>query len=369
MIFNFATAVGLLLGLAIAYPTQPFYIFAFIAFLISSPHLKLKLNTYNAIYVTAVLLCIIFSLLSNLFSDYKDQIEISSLIMSSLFYLFFLFGFMIDEPLKVIKGYSVAMTVISIYLIFLFFIFAPFKFGLLMFIVPHLRMWAEGYVGDWPNFIAFGLSLSFLINWLILKKKGLAVVNLVAAIITTSRIPILAVVLLVLLYLLKKPKQFFLWSSIILLLILISLTIILNINFTVEELDQYVLRLTKSGDREILFDYMFEKLYLENIFFGIGSVKMSSFNLDFSSSSFHNSYLEIMVRFGTVTLLPYLILILPFNLYSLKRKSLYVNKNHLFFLSFFLICAFFQNIFKHPHYLMLYVVFLINYKKIFHHDT
>lgn len=359
--------VGLLIGIPIAFPSVPFYLFSFLAFFLSVNTTKLR-STYEVGYVMAIAIVIVLTWISNALSPYIGFIEPMNWVTSSVVFLFFSIGLMITEPRNVIKGFCHSMSVISVILIVAFIILHPYEHGVLMFVYPMFRMWGEGYLPDWPNFIAFGLSLSFLLSYLVTRNKKIAMLNLVAAILTTSRIPILALMLLIGMRFVKRPIMAVAIGVIVVLLFFGLIQVMELMNYEIPEINQLIDRLGKTKDRENLFSYMFDELFLNNPLTGIGSVKMTIFNLNFNSSSYHNSYLEILVRYGSLTMIPYLFLIYPRNILDFKNDMIKSNYSYLVIASFVLFTAFFQNILKHPHYLMMYSVIILKSKEIFGND-
>ena len=338
-------ASGILLAFPIVYPSKPYYIFAFFAYLISAS--TIVVSREILLYVVLFIAITIFQGLNTVSNEH---IEFARVMYTSFSILLFLFGFTIKEPQEVLKGFCYGITILALVVIGFFLYLRLYSKGLSLFIYPEMRLWGSEYFMDWPNFIAFGLGLGALLNLIYLRAKFFTIICIFAAVLTTSRTSLLAVLFLSLYVFFntinsKKAKVNFVIISVIVFTFLIwkyELSSLL-------QLDERLLeRLSKSEDRAISWNNAWN-IFKDNIFTGIGPVSLG-YESGIGASSIHNSYLDIAVRYGIFGFLVWLVFLIRIHFQWAFSKELY------YVLGYFFLAAFFNNIFKHPHYIMLFSV-------------
>lgn len=338
--------LGLMLGIPYAYPSVPYYWFAFFVFVSSLLYFNERISYKTVLLVfVAMLISLVTSLLGVLLGTYEiDPIRI---VFATAFFSFFFFGELVPDKAKFILGYVTALNIISLIVILTVIIVWPFKSGLLFFSVPELRLWGAPYFPDWPNFLAFMVSLSFLFNFLLYKNYNMAFINITAALLTTSRTPLIAIAIVFLLYIFSRSTV---KNRIVVKVVIVGLFMAVSTFIFINVTDEFLNRLFITSDREVVYGYAL-KMIQESPFLGYGAILFdSSVGLQ-KYSSFHNSYLDIAVRNGMFGLLMFLILIWPRQSIKSEHASTYWAV-----IAFFLIGSLFQNFLKHPHLIMMYTV-------------
>lgn len=348
---NKSKIAGLLIGIPIAFPAPPFYLLSLLAFLLCIN--DIKINDRNEYYLFVICISLIgLTFLSQIISPFSNIINPLNIISTGGFFILFLFGLCVRDVKNLIYGYCFSMTLVATLIIILFFILKPYRYGILMFVYPDVRMWAVEVVPDWPNFMSFGLSLAFLLSTLYLGNKKMSLLLFIAAILTTSRISILASAIFSISVFRKYPKLVICVGFIIL---FIGLYIYEKLNIDIELINQLWERMSKTSDRETGFNFLIEDLFLKSPIFGVGGVKVSDLpNFPPNFTSYHNSYLEVLVRFGVISLVLFLLMIFPWKFFSGT-----LSLNLFLIISFSLISALFQNILKHPSYFMIYSIIIL----------
>jgi len=355
---SYEGALGFLLAMPFSWPSPPFYWCSFVVFLFAIIN-----NTGGrfdpARSATAFLVCflIILALFSNLYSlNGRFDIDSFRVFSSSLFFGFFLFGGMLKDGRGLLYGFIQGMLLWAILVVFLAFYTNIFNYGLLLFSVPNYRLWGEEYFPDWPNYFAFMLALAFLLNSLLFKRPFVSIVLLSAAMLTTSRTPVLAFGLFMFYTVIVKGIYGIYMERVLsvvsILLILISIVIL------VPSGGEFMDRLTVIEDRVEIYSFALEMTH-DALLLGNGSILLDK-SVGFGGhASFHNTYLDILVRHGLFALIAFLILIIP----GYKKMSI-GGVGFMVVIFFFIIGSLFQNFLKHPHVVMLFMT-IMHSSKIF----
>jgi O-antigen ligase len=336
--------VGLLLGIPFVYPTVPYYWFAFAAFSSVLIYLDKKIPFR---VLTLVLMAMVVSVSSSILGLDGYEIQPVRVFFTSSYFLFFFFAYLVPDKKALLKGYLRATEMMSIAVIVAALIVRPFESGLLMFSVPDLRLWGMPYFPDWPNFLAFMLSLAFLLNALVFKKTVMAVLNISAALLTTSRTPLLSITIFFLAYIFSREKSFSHRFCAFWVVILFCAFSVGMIQFLPPE---FLARFFITSDREIVYGHALHMIEISP-FIGHGAILFDSSVGMERFTSFHNSYLDITVRHGVLGLFFFFALLWPRRIDLNGQKGAYWA-----IIAFFLIGSMFQNFLKHPHLLMLYTV-------------
>lgn len=356
--------VGGLLALPLAFPTNPLYWLAFLAYAILIVGRKVIMSTQLLLMFALFILSLISSIYNILL---RDEMEYSvSIIFGSISLLLFGAGSIKVDAKKVMDAFSKIHFFIAVAIIMVFFGKSLYSYGVDIFIYPQLRNWGQEIFPDWPNFLAYTLGLSTMYTIIIRKKWAEGVLILLAAILTTSRTVYLVIPFIALESIIYYYRK---WSTATIVIVVLCVSILLVIFIgpfsdfilNIQNFENLSNRLTKTGDRSDAFANMFE-IYLQNPILGAGSVKLSTLDAFFASNmSFHNSYLAILVRFGTFSYIIFMLLILP------PKKVYMMIKNRnvvLLLLLYTLIASLFNNIIFQPHYTVLYVLLLYNNESI-----
>lgn len=327
--------IGIIVCLSFPYPSVPFYPFAYLLLLYSIPYIKFKKKDLDDILLLGVFFLII--VIVNFFNANFNLSVIGTYSML----LMFLVRYSISNYDNFFYGILLSTSIYSFITIFLFFDLNVYLYGLDVFTNSSYRMWGEGYLLEWPNvfacFIIIGGFLSFYYS-----KKTLLFLHIVASILTTSRASLIFILFVfIIIFIEAKNKK--LYFTIF--LIIFSLLFLLLINQ-----EELLSRITKFSDRSIIF-YSLIEVFKDN-FFGIGNVSFSNFDTYYES--YHSSFLKVLVRYGLLGLLIYIILLFPKNF---KYNNLKIN----FLILFLLVSGIFQDFLFHPHILIIYTI-LINFK-------
>jgi O-antigen ligase len=348
---------GFCLAFPFAYPSVPYYWVAFSVF-------GLMFLFGRRQFSSRVLVLIILGMLSALLSSYVGlsgyDIGERQVIGSVLFYCFFIFGSLIPDLQRFYKGLFAGVCTVALLVIICFFIERPYEAGLEMFSLPEYRLWGVRYFPDWPNYLAFLLALGFLLGMFIEHRPKWALVCLAAAFMTTSRTPLFALAIFMMFTVLKleaKTRVIVLASCVGTLLLLAVLLLP-----TLDLSGEFFARMFLFSDRAEVYLSAVELIKASPVL-GSGAVLLDERVGNFGAASFHNTYLDIFVRQGLLGFLVFLALIVPLRR-IIKREYLWVIAP---FVLYFLICSFFQNFLKHPHFLMIYSVLLIGLKR--HEDA
>lgn len=342
--------LGVLIGLPLAFPREPFYILSFLAFGLTIPRMRLRMPTLLTVGSMLVL-----ALLSNMLSPSLNSIGLFKAIYTSAFFGLFLFGFAIRDVEKFFQGFCAIINVLSIAVIVAYFATAQYVHGISIFIYPVLRLWGFEIFPDWPNFFGFLISLGLMINWIYLGHRNWAIINFVAIVATTSRSAMIGAILLIvyLLWTMRKSRMLLLICGGLLLALFIYLN--LDVLLAISESQTNLLnRIFKIQDRLLIWNAALEFMSVKPLI-GLGAISFEAANV----SSFHNSYFESIIRYGIVGFIVWLLMLLPTSLY---RTSF--SKGYICILATFLIAAFFNNILRHPHLFMMYSVWALNAKQI-----
>lgn len=335
--------MGMLLGFPLVFPSVPYYWLAFFVFGVG---VMFYIKNLSPRTMFLVLLAMFISMLSSLYgvSVGNYPIDPFRIIFTTIFFAFFIFGELIPNKTKLLLGYVFSLNIVSIAVIMAAMILWPFKSGLLFFSLPELRLWGAPWFPDWPNFLAFMLSLAFLFNILVYKNNFMGLLNVGAALLTTSRTPLIAIAIVIFIYLLGKNKS--IASVVLKSLIVTAATVIISYVAGIVS-EEFINRLFIFSDRGTVYGFALS-MVVESPIIGHGAVLLdSSVGLE-KFSSFHNSYLDILVRHGLLGFLVFLLLIWPPKTMKGAQKNAYWA-----LISFFIIGAFFQNFIKHPHLVMI----------------
>ena len=348
----FEWRIGFLLGLPIAIPSPPYYWFAFLCFfavVLRDRHRPVHGSAARELAIAAI---VVVALLSNIVGLVRNNLDTGRIVTTSFFFLFFLFAGFIHDKRALLDGLCRAMLIWAILIVCMGTYLRIYENGLLLFSVPEFRLWGSEFFPDWPNYIAFLLSLAFLLNVLAFKRPFAATVQFAAALLTTSRTPFIAlgfvIVATVLLRLRARRGKWILASIGALALVVLAMQAVELMDVDADLAD----RLLVFEDREDIYTFGFD-LFMQSPFVGHGAILLDE-SIGFTGQpSFHNSYLDIAVRHGFFGLVLFLALLIPTRT-NLRRGGVPFAS----VIMFFLVGSLFQNFLKHPHIILLYVVFI-----------
>ncbi len=326
---------GILVCLPIPFPSVPFYPLAYLLLLFSIPSIK-----FNKKDINYILLLGIFFLIVYLVNFFNDNFNLSIIGTYSII-LMFLVRYSIRNYDNFFYGILLCTSIYSFITIFLYFDLNIYLYGFDVFTNSSYRMWGKEYLLEWPNvfacFIIIGGFLSFYYS-----KKYLLILHIFASFLSTSRASLIFIFFIFICMFIETKNKKLYFSIFSIFSILLFLLLINQ--------EELLSRIIKFSDRSIIFHSMFE--ILGNNIFGIGNVSFSDFDTYYES--YHSSFFKVLIRYGFIGLIIYILLLFPKNI---KYNNVKIN----FLILFLLISSIFQDFLFHPHILIIYTI-LINFK-------
>ena len=334
---------GVLIAVPWAYPKEPLYWVGLCVFLSSLIFFKLhkgdiRRTSYILIFA-ALMICM------NIFTPFREHVSLINVLGGLLTLLVFCASYTIRDTKSFFSGYLFVIKVYAIATLTLLIALQPYAMGVFMFLSSDARMWGDGLLPEWPNVFCTFLSFGTFLLWLSKDYKWMFLVSL-AAIVTTSRIALVALSIIGVLELFKritiKRALVVLITGVggILLYDLVSADI-----YWAEYLTE---RLFKTSDRLVILNSLSATFY-ENPF-GIGNIPYEIIGEGYIS--YHSTFLKVLVRYGVLGLIFLLLILWPKN-FILRWDASYFG----FFL-FLWIVGLFQDMLFHLHIAFLYAVLL-----------
>lgn len=347
---NLSKIIGFFLGIPFSWPGPPVYLFAFGCILFAFSRRPQAFIFLNSPKKFAIYLLIFIAILSNVIALMSVELDAVRVITTSFFFVLLMFNDAVDDRRDLLEGFTKAMLVWGVLVLVFAFYLGIYKYGAYLFTVPDYRLWGSEYFPDWPNYLAFMLSVAFMLNILLFRRPVAASVQLVAALLTTSRTPFLALGLLAILMFFTTTILGGFKKTILLVSVIILSAFLYY--FVLEVNQDLIERFLVFEDRQEIYSFAIDLVY-QSPLIGHGAILLDE-SIGFDGfPSFHNSYLDISVRHGIPALMIFVWILVP-SLANLKAGG------SAFFavVLFFLIGAIFQNFLKHPHIIMLYIVLI-----------
>ena len=354
-VFGVSFLQGFLAAIFFSYPGPPFYLFSFILlvlgvlFYLMQGSRRPRPDVFILILISLYAGNAIFSTLIN--SEYFIQRGVSlvgTVFCISLFY----YGALILNYRNFWRGHVFCSGWLAMLVIALFLLSESYRYGAKLFVLPEYRLWGQGYFFDWPNYTFMPLIISLFVRRI--YRERISVVDICmafACVITTSRVAILGVLVFAFCFMSIEKQA---W------LIVVGLVFIAIFPLVAPYVDTALLvdRATKISDREHLFSGLVNAWLMSPVW-GWGSVKVSDVFPDTFYDSFHNSYLEVLVKTGLMGLFLY-ILMLGYLVFrpALERHLRWDRGFAYFYLAafFLLFASMVQNYLKHPHIIIIFSV-------------
>jgi len=336
--------LGILVAIPFSYPKEPLYWFGLSAFLLALPGLKIGKDATIRLVLVLLFLCMV--IISNMISSYQESIQFFSIVGTFFTMSCFMFRYCLKSIDDFVSGFLLVAGIYTFLTFIAFLVLKPYQYGFDFFIESSYRMWAEGYLIEWPNVFCAFLVLGAYLNWI--RCNGLlATLNILAAVLTTSRMAILAIAIFVL-FLMLRPKIASKAISISLVVLVVAVVAFLVASNNEMFLDYISRRLFKTSDRAFIFNDMVT-VFVDNIF-GVGNISFSVINELFVS--YHSSFLKVLIRYGLPGFLIFLLLIAPRN--PFWNPGARENAPILFMLCIGLV----QDMLLHIHLVIMYSVML-----------
>lgn len=346
--------LGVLLAVPVSYPDVPYYWAAFAAFgiaLLITPFERF--NRAPEMVLGVIGLCMV-AVISNLFSPYGYVRQPDRFLITSSFYVFFLFGLLAwEREREVMAGLAAAILLQAIAVLLAAVVQFQWSRGLTNWSQPELRLWGVGWFPDWPNFYAILLSTGFLVFLLHYRRPLPAAVCMLAAVLTTSRSVLVALAIGLAWLVLFGPRAHrALRFAVVAVLVGLGGATLALVLAGSAGLADFIDRMSLLSDREEIWRSSLE-LFLEHPVFGVGGVMLDESVGHTGHASFHNSYAEVLVRHGIVGFALYAWLLLA---YARRVRPGHAGSA---ILLFFLVTAVFQNTLRHPHFFMMFSFFAV----------
>lgn len=335
---------GAMAAVPFAYPKEPFYLFAFVLLVLGGLRFSIPKKSMKDLIL--VLLFIICVAVINVLNDGYLYSSLGTCVAIVLF----LFRYSVRSHEVFLKGFCFVTCFYAVATFAAYIFLNPIqKYGLNMFINSSSRMWAEGYLIEWPNVFCAFLVLGGIISWFFSNRLW-SVLHFAASIITTSRVAYVGL-LIVVVYLIAKGGKFIRYtlSGIVLAVIVYVLIILRNDELFLRYVTE---RLFKFSDRSLIYAQLF-KISIENPF-GIGNIPFEKLNEIYVS--YHSSILKVLARYGYIGLSLFLFIIYPRAFF----KNI-LHKSNLPIIFLFL-CGIFQDFLFHSHFIILYSI-LLSYRE------
>lgn len=343
---------GLLLGLPFAYPAVPLYWFG-----MASVFVMLRPGSKRVPQPIWIVLFLVLGLgtLSNIVAPRPELVGFVRSFLSVLTLGLFVYGMYVDDVEKFLRGYLLPTNILAIAVPVMFVASGIFTKGAMVFVVPSFRLWGAAYFPDWPNFIALSFCLAFILQLYLIKRPIWALINLLAALLTTSRLVFLALGILALFWVLRSQVRI-VYAGLLTFAILVGTGPLSPVD---ERSVNLVERLTRTADREAIYGVA-ASLIEERPLLGFGSVLFDrQLAAPIVHESFHSFYLDILIRFGFPTLLLVLVLLVAFDWRIAAQSRVFLPVAALILAGSFL-----QNYLRHPHFFLFYSAWIFGLHQI-----
>lgn len=349
--FNRDFVAGLLLGIPIAYPSVPFYWFAMIS---AAVLIRLRAKRLPREFLVVLSIVLGLGMLSNIAAPRPELIGFSRSLLSVLTLGLFVYGVFVDDIRKFLRGYLLPTNLLALAVPVMFILSGIFLKGAMVFVVPSFRLWGAAYFPDWPNFLALTFCLGFLIQLFLIKNPFWAMMNLVAATLTTSRMVFVAVALAIAVWVLRSPIRV-VYAGALFFAMIVGMEVVAPVDGSTVNLAE---RLTRTADREAIYGVAAGLIESQPVL-GFGSVLFDRQLAHIVHESFHSFYLDLLVRFGLPVLLLFSLLLLSFDWRVAARSKAFLSVALLIVVGSFL-----QNYLRHPHFFLFYSAWVLNLHKI-----
>ena len=339
---------GFLLGFPVAWPGVPYYWLAFLSFALVLPRIRVR-----ATLAFGVCLLMLTGMVSSFLSPYAPLIGVFRAFYTVGFYLFLFYGYGIQRPKVFFRGLLSAVTCLAIGVVGLFVVTGQFRHGVDLFIFSDLRDWGRPWLPDWPNYLAFLLGLAGILLTVRERHRAAATLCILAAIATTSRTGMLAAVVCGGIWawrmMRSRAGRWTLATAAVLVVAGVGPKAYRLISAAAES-PLVRQRLLRSDDRADLYRFSLG-LVAKNPTLGVGAVLLDE-RIGAPVASFHNGYLEQLIRGGLVGFLVWLALMFPPRLWRASSRPVWIP------IGYFAVCALFNTIYKDAHLFLIYSVLL-----------
>lgn len=335
---------GVTVAVPFAYPKEPFYWFAYVLFVLGCCRFSIPRESVKDLI--QVLMFIICVAVINLLNDGNLYSSLGTFVAISLF----LFKYSVRDPSVFLKGFCFVTSIYALSTFAAFVALKPFQaYGWTLFINSNSRMWAEGYLIEWPNVFCALLVLGGILSWTF-SNRIWSILHFTASMLTTSRVAYVGL-LIIIIYLIVESGQL---KKTIICGTILAISICIFIFLRDDEIFvRYATeRLFKFSDRSLIYTKLLS-LSLDNPF-GIGNIPFEELN-DFYVS-YHSTFLKVLVRYGYIGLFLFFLIVYPKAFF--KRI---IQKSNLPII-FLLICGIFQDFMLHSHFVLLYSI-LLSYRE------
>lgn len=348
--FNYSYGLGLVSAVPLSYPSPPYYLAGLFA--ITCGSLLLLFRNFDKKLKSIVLLSLLLigiSFLSSALSPFPELIGWTRALSTSLFYSVFLIGVAISNQDDFFLGFVDALLVQSLVVIGASTYLFSWGMGGLNWSIPELRLWGSGVFPDWPNFYAILICIAALMAFLHQRRNVAGLICIAAAILTTSRLAFLCILVLVVWTVFFDKRVSSNHRVAIVAASLVGMILTSIVVFTSSYGAELISRLLLVSDRVTIFESAARSIEA-NPTIGIGGVLFDSSTGNAGAASFHNSYLEVLVRNGIIGAAIYVSLI------SIPLFKLRFSDGIFPVVIFIMASSLVQNSLRHPSVALFYSV-------------
>lgn len=353
---------GFLCGMPICWPGPPWHWGAIGAACILLPSAFARSRREDQSYACAIIVFIFMACLSCAVSPALNEIRPAGLVNSAASAALLILGFGVRDIDTFLSGFRNAVLCLAVAVIAYFFYSGTYRDGLNYFVFAEGRMWGADVLPAWPNFLCIVLSLGFLAYSRLPGRKYAMGLCLLAAILTTSRMAWLAIAVYAIQKISLKTVVSILGVIFMIVCGAAAVTVALSLSGVLSDselIERFLFRTGRVSDRQIIFLHLIQ-LWLERPLLGWGAID-AHFHADhefFAAQdfmSFHNSFLDVLVRGGIVGFVIFAYLLMP------RRRAdpaspCYRDRRAL--MAYILLASMFQNVFKHPCLAITYAILL-----------
>ncbi len=341
---NIDFMLGFALAIPLNYPKDPFYLVAIVVFPLAVLRMKFDRKSYTTLALVSVLS--ITSMITNFLSPFPEHVNYLSAIATAITFYFFLFRFCLRDVEKFFDGYLLINKIYTVLVFVAFITLQPFVKYSNFFVNSEARMWAIDYLPEWPNVFCVFLVISFLIN--VARKNSLwALLNITAALLTTSRMALLGLLIFIVFYIVNSKYHYKIAIGLFLTVLMSLFSYFLIENPFIQDYIEH--RLFKTSDRSLIVDALLNVSSQYPL--GIGNIPFDA--IDSTYESYHSSFLKVAVRYGLPSLLVYIFLLWPY-----RFTHRFFNKVNMVFVFLFIV-GMVQDMLFHMHFIYIFSALLL----------
>lgn len=274
--------------------------------------IRLRSNKIIISYLLFLLWVIISTISFNTIHDFWSMRSLVQLVFT-VQYVILIFDINMDYK-KFEQILYKCTILLSVYIISLFLYLGVYNNFMNIFSFD--RLWATGFIEGWPNSIGLAITVSMWLSYKYNYSKLIRVLFIISSILTTSRIAIFSVILIIIYFnvykLFTRKRTIIIGLVTLMVLVLFADNLFFYLYNLIPTLEH---RLTVSADRINLFAVSIDFI-MNSPLIGYGGNSLDQLYNNFGTMvpllnwpQTHNWILEISVRYGLVSLIPFISLL------------------------------------------------------------